>query len=77
MQVAKIGLDYDDAVIPACPGEVHLSTLYGTYQPTGVVEVFAHASEDRKPGPGTAKETEAALQAAPTHFAIRISVKGA
>ncbi len=77
MPVAEVGLAYDDAGPPACPGEVHLSTLYFAYQPTGVVEVFARASRDCRPGPGAAKETEAAPQAAPTPCAIRISTQGA
>lgn len=81
MQVAEVGLGYDGAVTPACP-EVHLSTLYCPYHPAGVVGILARTSENRKPGPGTprpgtAKETEAAPQPAPTHFAIRISVREA
>jgi histidinol-phosphate phosphatase family protein len=35
--------------------------LYCPYHPAGVVEAFARASDDRKPGPGMAKAAAAAL----------------
>ena len=35
--------------------------VFSPYHPAGVVEAFARASEDRKPGPGMAKAAAAAL----------------
>jgi D-sedoheptulose 7-phosphate isomerase/D-glycero-D-manno-heptose 1,7-bisphosphate phosphatase len=35
--------------------------VYCPYHPAGIVEAFARASEDRKPGPGMAKAAAAAL----------------